>query len=308
MGVVLWVAERRVHCVRLAANIVTAKMDPATTTIMPAVLVSLKPNQPGTVIAATCPSTADRAAMPRLRKIIVCSRSVSRCADAAGTISIAITRMLPTLGRDDPAVQAPVPAQTDDQRVAHGAASIVCGLGGTGSTQAVVACHPGRLREPGLRQPPGGVADRHHQLIALGGSKVAPQLVGGPGSFLQQVVPGHGAEACRPTRGQLWLAPFMHCPQQVLATDAAPQQLVLDDAPHNATSQPEQQADDEQNTGDHDDDGAGRQLRYQCTDAGPNQAAGRTKDRGDHQQPPTLSTMPRAASSFSRVRSRIAST
>ena len=44
--------------------------------------------------------------MIRLTKIIGASRSVSRCAAAAGTISIATTRMLPTLSKHATAVSA----------------------------------------------------------------------------------------------------------------------------------------------------------------------------------------------------------
>ena len=60
----------------------------------------------GKVIAQTCPSTPLSAAMTRLNTIIVRSRSVSRCAIAAGTISIAITRMLPTLSNAATSVAA----------------------------------------------------------------------------------------------------------------------------------------------------------------------------------------------------------
>lgn len=82
-----------------AKSMTVEKISPAITAIMPELEVSAKPNQAGTIKALRCPSTAEPIAMSTLSSTINQSRSVSRCAVAAGTMSIAITMILPTASK-----------------------------------------------------------------------------------------------------------------------------------------------------------------------------------------------------------------
>ena len=59
--------------------------------------MSESPNQRGTVIAPRCPPTAQTSATPWPNSSNDHSRRVNRPATTPGTISIAITRILPTL-------------------------------------------------------------------------------------------------------------------------------------------------------------------------------------------------------------------
>ena len=82
-----------------AASSAAATTTPAATVIIPAVLVSEKPNQRGTVIAVTWPPTAHSNATAWPASSSDHRRLVNRLATTPGTISMAITRMLPTLSK-----------------------------------------------------------------------------------------------------------------------------------------------------------------------------------------------------------------
>ena len=85
---------------------------PAATAIAPAVLVPLKPNQIGIVIAPRCPSAAETTASPADISNITLYRSVSKYAVAGGTINMATTRMLPTVSNAATAVTAVIVINT----------------------------------------------------------------------------------------------------------------------------------------------------------------------------------------------------